>query len=112
MIEAYRFGSYIIDGEEYKWDIRIFNKRPEEYKLKEEHKISLDDVEDFFKTKPKFIVIGTGSSGMAKVEEEVKQKADEENIKLIIEKTPLAVEEYNRLLKEKKDACAIMHGTC
>ncbi len=112
MIEAYRFGSYIIDGKEYRWDIKVFNKRPEEYRLKEEHKIALEDVEDFFKTKPEFIVIGTGASGMVEVKEEIKQKADEEGIKLIVEKTPIAVEDYNRLLKEKKDVCAILHGAC
>ena len=112
MIEAYRFGSYMIDGKEYRWDIKIINKRAEEYKLKEEHKVSLDDVDDLFENKPKFIIVGTGASGLVEVDNEVKKKAEGEGITLIIEKTGIAVEEYNRLLKEKKDICAIMHGTC
>ncbi len=112
MIEAYRFGSYLIDGKEYRWDIKIFNKRVEEYKLKKEHRISLDDVEGLFKNKPEYIVIGTGASGLVKVSDEVNKKAEEKNITLIIEKTGIAVEEFNRLQKEGKDVCAIMHGTC
>jgi len=112
MIEAYRFGSYIIDGQEYRWDIKIFNKRVVPWEGREGHNIFVKDIEDILERKPAYIVIGTGASGLVKVDDEVKKIAEENNIRLIIEKTPVAVEEFNRLQKEGKDVCAIMHGTC
>ncbi len=112
MIEAYRFGSYMIDGKEYRWDIKIINKRVIPWENRQEHNIFVEDVEDLIKAKPEFIVIGTGASGLVKVNDEVKKIAEDKNIKLIKDKTPIAVEEFNRLEKEGKDVCAIMHGTC
>jgi len=112
MIEAYRFGSYMIDGKEYRWDIKIINKVVESWKSREEHNLFVEDIEDLIKAKPEYIVIGTGSSGLVKVSDEVREKAAANNIKLIIEKTPIAVEDFNRLEKEGKSVCAIMHGTC
>ena len=112
MIEAYRFGSYIIDGKEYRWDIKIFDKRVEQWENRGGHNLLLKDVEDLIATKPEYIVIGTGASGLVKVSDEVRERAAANNIKLIIEKTPVAVEDFNRLQKKGKSICAIMHGTC
>ena len=111
MIEAYRFGSYVIDGKEYRCDIKIFDKRVEQFEFKG-HNLSFEDVEDLINSKPEYLIIGTGSSGLVNISDDIKERAAANNIKLIVEKTPLAVEEFNQLQKKGKNICAFLHGTC
>lgn len=111
MIEHYEFGEYIIDGKKYKYDITIINGKIGTWS-RDGHTMYVDNVEELVQAKPEYIIIGTGAYGALDVPSDVKKHIEENKIKLVVEKTGKACEEFNRLEKEGKKVCAIMHGTC
>jgi len=60
---------------------------------------------------PEILIIGTGQYGAMPVEKEVEDYLSSKGIKLIIEKTPKAIEIYKSYLGEKK-VIAVFHLTC
>ncbi len=112
MIDSYSFGSYIIDGKEHKWDIKLINNKVFRWVGREGHSITIDDIKDLVAENPEIIIIGTGASGLVNVSDKIKEFVKTRGIKLIIEKTGIACNKYNNALKSNKKVCAIMHGTC
>jgi len=99
MIESYSFGRIVIDGKEYMSDLIIFpNRLKTNWWRDEGHLLKPEDLEDAFAVSPKILIIGTGFSGVLKVDYKVKRFCMENNIKLIEEPTSKAVQEYNRLM--------------
>jgi len=112
MIDSYSFGSYIIDGKEHKWDIKLINNKVFSWVGRKGHDITIDDIKDIVAENPEILIIGTGASGLVNVSDKIKEFVKTRGIKLIIEKTGAACKEYNNALKSNKKVCAIMHGTC
>ena len=112
MIDSYSFGSYIINGKEHKWDIKLINKNVFRWVGRNGHNIIIDDIRDLIAEKPEILIIGIGASGLINVSDKIKEFIKVRGIKLIIEKTGAACNEYNNALKSNKKVCAIMHGTC
>ena len=111
MIDSYSFGDIIINGKSHE-DIKICNKKIIPWHYIEHHTVTLQDVIEIFETKPNYLVIGIGASGLVTVKQEVIDYAKKHNIKLIIEPTAKAVQEFNKLEKENKKVGAILHATC
>jgi hypothetical protein len=112
MIESYRFGQIVIDGQKYTSDLIIFPDRiKSSWWRKSGHRLLLDDLEDVLKEEPEVLVVGTGAAGVMKVEEEVKKHTQEKGITLIIEKTKKAIEMFNVHSSTKKTIGAF-HLTC
>jgi len=108
MIDSYSFGSITIDGNKFTKDLIIFpEKINSNWRRKTGHLLSEDDILEILDYKPEILIIGTGASGLMKVDEKVKSFG----IELIIKNTTEAVEEYNRIYKNKKVVCAL-HLTC
>ena len=104
MIEDYKFGSVVIDGETYKHDVEVFwNGEVFDWWRKESHIIDIEDVIDAVEQKPEAIVIGTGQSGIAKVTEGAKKLIEERGIKLFIDPTEQAVKTFNIRKEESKE---------
>ncbi len=112
MIESYAFGQMIINSHPYTSDLIIFpGKINDSWWRISGHKVGLKDIEDVFEEEPEVLVIGTGYSGLMKVEEEVRNLAQSKGIELIIEKTEKAVQSFNELSPKKK-AIGAFHLTC
>ena len=113
LVESYRFGKIVINGQKYTKDLIVF---PEEIKTnwwrKEGHSLCLEDLEVLNEIKIDILVVGIGSAGIMKVPSEVIQELNQKKIEVIVRKTPEAVEEYNRLAKEDKLVCGAFHLTC
>jgi len=107
-IENYSFGSFIVDGKEYKSDIKLVGN---EIRLWHNHGLSLEDVRDVVDAKPSTIIIGTGSIGVVNVSEEIVDFIKGKGIKLIVTRTAQACKLYNKLSK-KENIAAILHSTC
>jgi len=107
-IERYSFGSFIIDGKEYRSDIKLVGN---EIRLWHNHSLSLEDVKDVVASTPSLIIIGTGSVGVVNVSEEIVDFIKSKRIKLVIAKTAQACKLYNKLSK-KENVAAILHSTC
>lgn len=112
MIESYNFGIIVIDGQKYTSDLIIFPDRVESSWWRNTgHRLCLQDLESVIKEEPEVLVVGTGFTGLMKVEEEVKNYAQEKGITLVIEKTKKATQSYNELAPTKKTIGAF-HLTC
>lgn len=107
-IEHYLFGSFVVDGKEYRSDIKLIGN---EVRLWHNHSLSLDDVKDVINAKPSAVIIGTGSVGVVNVKKEIVELIKSKGIKLIIAKTAQACKLYNELSK-KENVAAILHSTC
>ncbi len=113
LVENYRFGKIVINGQKYNKDLIVF---PDEIKTnwwrKDGHSLCLEDLTSIYNIKTDVLVVGIGSSGVMKVPSDVIQELNQKEIDVIVLKTPEAVEEYNRLAKEGKHVAGAFHLTC
>jgi hypothetical protein len=113
IVEDYRFGKIVINGQKYNKDLIVF---PEEIRTnwwrKEGHSLCLEDLIVLDEIKTETLVVGIGSAGVMKVPSEVIEALKQKGVEVIALKTPEAVEEYNRLAKEKKLVAGAFHLTC
>lgn len=120
MIREYHFGSIIIDGKTYNYDVEVrWTGEVLAWQRKESHIIDVEDVERTVKEEPEIIVIGTGESGVARVLEEAQRFIKEKGIELIIDKTEQATKTFNIINEEsieeegeQKKIIGLFHLTC
>ena len=111
MINDYNFGTITVDGKEYNQDIMIVKDGSVFlWRRNASHLIEPEDIEKALDENPKIIVIGTGSSGMARVREKTITEIKNKGIEFAIEPTPKAIEIFNNL--KSKKAIGFFHLTC
>ena len=111
MINSYSFGTITIDNQKFKKDLIIFpEKINSNWKRKTGHLLTEVDITEILDYKPKVLIIGTGASGLMKVDDNLKEKLKALKIEFVINKTAEAVKEHNRI-KDKK-VVAALHLTC
>jgi hypothetical protein len=102
----------VIDGQKYTSDLIIFPDRIKSSWWRiTGHRLCLQDLESVIREEPEVLVVGTGFTGLMKVEEEVINYAQEKEMTLIIEKTKKATQRFNELAPTKKTIGAF-HLTC
>lgn len=112
MIDSYSFGNIIIDGNKFTKDLIIYPDHiNSSWKRITGHLLAEDNITEILDYKSEVLIIGTGSRGLMKVDDKVKDKLKALGIEFKIKKTAEAVEEYNRIYKDKKVVCAL-HLTC
>jgi hypothetical protein len=104
MIEEYRFGSITINGKTYNHDVEVlWTDEVVEWWREESHVIYLEDIEEAVALNPDTIIIGTGESGVAQVDEKTRKFIIEKGIKLIIDKTEDAVKTFNVIRDDSEE---------
>lgn len=112
-IEGYDFGEMIVDGKVYHRDLIITPSRIiDNWWRVEGHRLTLDDLKDVMGEKFEVLVIGTGYSGLMRVDREVIEEFKRRGIEVIIKPTRDAVEEFNRLVKSGRKVVGAFHLTC
>jgi len=112
VISDYSFGRIVINGISYSKDVIIFPDRVfSPWWRGEGHLLQIDDLIEVVKTDIVELIIGTGYYGTMKVPSEVVEYLNKKGITASIEKTPEAVEIYNRVIS-KRAAIAALHLTC
>jgi hypothetical protein len=113
MIEQYSFGSMTIDGEEYTSDLMIINGRvyPSWWR-KSGHVVEITDVEKVLAGQPKCLVVGTGSAGLMKITEQLRQHLDACAVELAAAPTAQAVVTFCKLHAAGEKVSAVFHLTC
>src|SRR5450830_1008120 len=112
MIDSYSFGSITIDGIKFTKDLIIYPDHiNSNWRRKTGHLLTEDDITEILDYKPEVLIIGTGASGLMKVDDKLKDKLKVLGIEFVIKKTSEAVNEYNGTYKDKKVVCAL-HLTC
>lgn len=113
LVENYRFGKIVINGQKYNKDLIVFpNEVKTNWWRKDGHSLCLEDLIALEDIKTDFLIVGIGSAGVMKVPSGVIQELKQKEIEVIVLKTPEAVEEYNRLAKEGKHVAGAFHLTC
>lgn len=122
-IEQYSWGKFVIRGEEHSGqddsrkgkgkDIKVIGKKVKRWKERKGHVLDRSMVEDVIGKGVEVLVIGNGVEGALVVPQEVLDYLLENGIgKVIVEKTPEACKEYNRLYHDGKKVALLAHGTC
>lgn len=113
MIEKYSFGTITILGKRYTSDLKIINGHVKsDWWRKSGHTVEIDDVSDILNAKPEFLVIGTGSSGLMKLGNNLKQHLLSYDIHIIEEPTSTAIQTFNQMHADGKNVAAGFHLTC
>ncbi|NPA97097.1 MAG: hypothetical protein GXO32_05800 [Crenarchaeota archaeon] len=112
-IDYYDFGVIVISGREYRHDVVITPRGvdPDWWRI-EGHRLQLADVRDYLAEEADAVVIGTGYSGMMRVDNEVVAELVKRGMQVFIERTPRAVDMYNELVSRGKRVIAFLHLTC
>lgn len=115
-IENYTFGELCIDNRSYQTDIIItaqgeIKQRDTKYTLtfQSRHTISLEEIVVLCEEEPEVIIIGTGEHGRVRLSQEAEQYLQKQQIEIIIGRTPVIIEKYNKCTKKK---IAWLHPRC
>ena len=116
-INSFNFGSIVVDGKQYVYDVLILPdgtvKEREASKARlGGHSIIWSDVEKMVKEQPETIVIGTGTSGLARLSADVEVNLQQANLNLVVLQSLQAIEKFNQLVDERKRVAALIHITC
>ena len=104
------FGEIEINGKKYNNDVTVWWYGEIEEREKS-HVFSRKELLRLLESDPEIIVVGTGQSGLCKVEPSARTEAKLNGVELIAEVTPKAVEEFNKLVKKKR-VIGVFHLTC
>lgn len=111
MINKVKFGEIVIKGKKYSSDVIIFWDG-EVLEKEKSHKITERDIEEILMKEPEIVVIGRGMAGLVDVEENVFELCKKEGVEIKLLLTNDAVEEFNKLIKERKKVAGVFHLTC
>jgi hypothetical protein len=112
MVDSYSFGRMEISGKIYTSDLIVFpNRIHPSWWRKTGHRLCLEDLREILEEEFDVLIVGTGYSGLMKVDKEVIQHAKSAGFDIIIENTKKAVELFNSI-SEKKNTIAAFHLTC
>ena len=116
-IERFDFGSIVIEGKKYGHDVFMFpdgsvKQRKGGFLKFGSHVIKKAEIEELLKASPQVVVVGTGTSGKAKLASDAELTLKEAKIELLALPSREAVEKLNLLAQEGKRVSALMHITC
>jgi hypothetical protein len=112
MIESYSFGQMRIDGVTYTSDLIILPDRIlSGWWRIEGHRLRVEDLKEVLKASPEILVVGTGYYGLMKVLSETEHRLQTEGIRVIVEKTREAYQQYNALINSNRVSAAF-HLAC
>lgn len=112
MINFYSFDTITINNQRFVKDLIIYPEYiTSNWRRKTSNFLTEFDIAEIINCKSEVLIIGTGASGLMKVDDRLKEKLKSLGIEFIIKKTTEAVTEYNRIYKDKK-VVAALHLTC
>lgn len=113
MIQAYSFGRMVVQGRAYSEDLKILQGQVKPYwRRRSGHRMDVEDLQDVIEARPRVLVLGTGSSGMVRVSEDLLQVLRSAGIEVVVEPTAEAVRTFNALLRDGEEVAGAFHLTC
>jgi hypothetical protein len=109
-INSFRFGSLTINNKTYDTDM-VVSWDGELIPRESSHTISKEELMDMLVKGPEVILIGTGTAGCLKIDREIEDLAQGNNVEIVAKKTAEAVDEFNKKSRSKK-IVAMLHVTC
>ncbi len=94
-------------------DLKVIGEKIiENWWRKEGRRVDPADVTDILDAHPEVLFVGTGYAGFMEVPSFLRLVLKRNNIRLVAEKTPEAVETFNHLRSQEKRVAAAFHLTC
>lgn len=113
MITNYEFGKITISNNDYYEDVIVsWQGKVLIWRREQSHNVSEKDIKKILYLKPDILVVGTGESGMMKVLPETEELVINNDIGLVVQKTPEAISFFNKSIKENKKILGLFHLTC
>ena len=114
MLTNYKFGSVTINGKIVRNDVIVSpNGEVRAWEREKHHLFQLEDIKkEVLEMHPEIVIFGTGAYGMARLSPEAKEFIQNNNIRVTIQRTRAAIELFNSLVKEGKNAIGFFHLTC
>jgi hypothetical protein len=113
MIEACSFGKMVVNGISYGNDLLVIHGEvQEDWRRKTGHLVDMDDARALLGSAPDILVLGTGRSGMMKIDPSLQTVLEEKGIELIAQPTTEAVRTFNQLWQKGRNVAAGFHLTC
>jgi hypothetical protein len=112
IVDDYRFGRIIVDGEPHDRDLIIFPDRiVTSWWRTQGHYLQAADLEAVLSDPPQVLVIGKGAVGRMAIAPEAEQALARADIELLAQWSGKACDTYNELSRQKRTVLAI-HLTC
>ncbi len=113
IIEEYSFGRIRVAGKAYTSDVIIYPDRVDSSWWREDgHCLVPEDLAEVLLDPPSVLVIGTGYFGRMAVPDETLADLRGRGIHALAAPTKNAVEEFNRLQRQRARVVAALHLTC
>ena len=113
MIETYRFGEMVIDGQRYQRDLIIYPDRVDaHWWRKTGHEVCVEDIQAILDAQPECLVFGTGKPGFMKVLAETRDVLKKQGVEFTVAPTEQAYQRFNHDLQRQKRVIGAFHLTC
>ena len=112
MVDDYRFGKIVLDGQSYDHDIIVHRGEVHNWWREKGHSVCEADLREVFEGGPSRLVLGTGAFGMVRVPKHVRDAVGQRGIELVVGKSGKAVRDFNRSLDRGEDVALAVHLTC
>jgi len=115
VINSIKFGSITINGKAYyeKDNYIVFwNGEIKGLHTSERHLFGKPELEIILRKNPEIVIVGTGTSNLLKVSEEVRSLCRQKRIELIQIVSKVAIEKFNEIFNQEKKVAAFIHVTC
>lgn len=113
MIDSYRFGQIVVQGQTYERDLLIFPDRVMAGWWREKgHELAMTDLADVLADPPEVLVVGTGRYGRMSILPETEQALASQGVQLVARPTKSACQTFNEVTAEGRRAVAALHLTC
>ena len=113
IVDNYDFGRIKVAGHEYTSDVIIYPDRVDSSWWRNAgHLLIPEDLSDILLDPPATLVIGTGYFGRMEVPVETLENIRDRGIRVFVDPTKDAVENFNRLQRQHSSVVAALHLTC
>lgn len=112
------FGEVLINGKAYGGVLVVGNQVEErddprlEREVGSDHLVGGWEVKRLLSNEPEVVIIGSGVSGVLRVQPQIREQFKKAKVELLVLTTPRAIEEYNSLVEMGKKVNALIHTTC
>jgi len=113
-IDSYGFGRIRIDDVLFTEDVIILGGvvRSPWWRRTGGHVYAPDDLEEVVAAAPKWVLLGTGYFGLARVPDATLRALRTAGSRVVCDRTTPIVERFNRLSEEGREVAAALHLTC
>jgi hypothetical protein len=116
-VDRFGFGSIVIQGKKYGHDVLLFPDKTVRQRKGGiwkfgSHSIKKDEIQKLAEANPDVIIVGTGTSGKARICADAESFVQEAEVELVVLPSREAIERLNRLVEEGKQVAALIHITC